>query len=555
MLKTWRINVLILVLIIAMLGVVWRLVDLSIFNRGFLLQQSQARILRTVIVPAYRGMILDRLGSPLAVSTPVDSVWINPPLFHPSAQQINQLAHALNMAPSDIRQRASDNKRLFVYLKREIPPYLSEQIKNYKIKGVFFQREYKRYYPEAESTAHVVGVTNVDDHGQEGLELAYDQWLGGSDGKREVLKDRLGNIVEDVALLQKPMQGNDLTLSIDHRLQYIAYEALGNAVDKYHADSGSVVVLNAKTGEILAMVNMPSYNPNNRAGSNVSDYRNRAVTDMFEPGSVIKPFTVALALESGKYKPITEIDTNPGWMRIGGYKISDDLNYGVVDLTQLLVKSSNIASAKIMLTLQPQHFWDLLQRMGFGERTTSGFPGESTGTLIAHTNWPPSVIATMAYGYGISVTPLQLAHAYMILADGGVMYPVTFLKSNGIAPQGTRVLPQAVAQTVVNMLKVVVQEGTGKSAIIPGYQVAGKTGTAYIADKNGYSHTRHSASFVGMAPASDPQFVIVVTLRNPQGSSYLDHFGGTVSAPVFQTVMSAALRLYDVAPDGLQKTS
>lgn len=554
MLKTWRINVLILLLIIAMLGVVWRLVDLSIFNRGFLLQQSQARILRTVIVPAYRGMILDRLGSPLAVSTPVDSVWVNPPLFKATSAQIQELARALNMSASDIKQRGSDNKRLFVYLKREIPPYLSEQIKNYKIKGVFFQREYKRYYPEAESTAHVVGVTNVDDHGQEGLELAYDQWLGGSDGKREVLKDRLGNIVEDVALLQKPVQGNDLALSIDHRLQYIAYEALGDAITKYHADSGSVVVLNAKTGEILAMVNMPSYNPNNRAGSNVSDYRNRAVTDMFEPGSVIKPFTVALALESGKYKPDTEIDTNPGWMRIGGYKIEDDDNNGVVNLTQLLEKSSNIAAAKIMLTLQPQHFWDLLQRMGFGERSTSGFPGEAAGVLIAHSTWPPSVIATMAYGYGISVTPLQLAHAYMILADGGVMYPVTFLKSNGTAPTGARVLPETVSQTVVTMLKAVVENGTGKSAIIPGYQIAGKTGTAYIADKDGYSRKRYSASFVGIAPASDPQFVVEVTVRDPKGSSRMDHFGGTVSAPVFQTVMAAALRLYDVAPDGLQKT-
>lgn len=554
MLKTWRINVLILVLILALAAVIWRLVDLSIMNRRFLLQQSQARILRTVTVPAYRGMILDRLGSPLAVSTPVDSVWINPPLFKPNSQEINQLAHALAMSPSDIKQRVKDNKRLFVYLKREVPPYISEQIKNFKIKGVFFQREYKRYYPEAESTAHVVGVTNVDDHGQEGLELAYNDWLGGVDGKREVLKDRLGNIVEDIALLQKPVQGNDLTLSIDHRLQYIAFEALNEAVQKYHAESGSVVVLNSKTGEILAMVNLPSYNPNNRAGSSVSDYRNRAETDMFEPGSVIKPFTVALALESGKYKPDTLIDTNPGWMRIGGYKIEDDDNNGVVNLTQLLEKSSNIAAAKIMLSLQPQHFWDLLQRMGFGERTTSGFPGESPGLLVAHTSWPPSVIATLAYGYGISVTPLQLAHAYMILADGGEMLPVTFLKSNGTLPAATRVLPEAVTKTVVKMLEAVVQNGTGKSAIIPGYQIAGKTGTAYIADKNGYSRNRYSASFVGMAPASDPQYVVAVTLRDPKGSSRMDHFGGTVSAPVFQTVMAAALRLYDVAPDDLQKT-
>ncbi len=545
---TTRRNVLFVLLGIALLVLLWRLVDLNIVERSFLLKQSQARILRKITVPAYRGMILDRFGSPLAVSTPVDSVWINPQLFNADAVQISALAKVVGIAPAEIRQRAKYKTKLFVYLKREMAPEISQRVKQLKIKGVYIQREYKRFYPDGGVAAHVVGLTNIDDQGQEGLELAYNNWLGGINGKREVLKDRLGQTIADIALLKKPVQGHDLTLALDHRLQYLAYTALNAAVQEDDAQSGSVVVLNAKTGEILAMTNAPSYNPNNRPKNHDGRYRNRAVTDMFEPGSVMKPFTVAMALESGEYKPETKINTNPGWMRIGGYTIRDDLDYGIVNLTQLLQKSSNIAAAKIMLSLKPQEFWDLLSRVGFGVRTRSGFPGESTGLLVPHTDWVPSVVATLAYGYGISVTTLQLAHAYMILADGGEDLPVTFLKLDQPPAAGPQVLPQKVAHEIVKMLETVVQKGgTGTLAAIAGYQVSGKTGTAYIAGgPNGYYKNRYMSSFVGMAPASDPQFVVAVVIRDPKKN----HFGGMVAAPVFRQVMSGTLRFYDVAPDG-----
>lgn len=533
-------------LVVAVAGLIWRLVDLNIINRPFLLQQSQARILRKITVPAYRGMILDRLGSPLAVSTPVDSAWINPPLFNPTAAQLSALAKIIKLPTTFIQHRTKDKKRQFIYLKRELSPNLSEALKKLNIKGLFFQREYKRFYPEGKISSHVVGLTNIDDQGQEGLELAYNKWLGGVDGKREVLKDRLGHIIANVALLKKPEQGHDLTLSIDHRLQYLAFEALDEALKSEKADSGSVVVLNAQTGEILAMANLPSYNPNNRPKNHDGRYRNRALTDMFEPGSVMKPFTVAEALKSGQYNLKTNINTNPGWMRIGGYTIRDDLNYGVVTLTTLLQKSSNIAAAKIMLSLKPQPYWHLLQRFGFGMRTRSGFPGESAGLLVSHTDWVPSVVATLAYGYGISVTTLQLAHAYMILADGGVNRPVTFLKLAAAPSPGIQVIPEKIANEIIKMLCTVVEKGgTGTRAAIPGYRVAGKTGTAYIARAKGYYKDRYISSFVGIAPATHPQFVVAVAIRNPREN----HFGGLVAAPVFKKVMSGALRLYDIAPD------
>lgn len=547
--NAWRLYTLWLLLCVALAGLLWRLIDLNILERSFLLRQSKARILRKVNIPAYRGMITDRLGSPLAISTPVDSVWINPQEFHATAQQLQKLSKILHISISSIERRARKvGDRQFVYLKRGNPPFITQQINSLKIPGVNFQREYRRYYPEGEVAAHVVGLTNIDDQGQEGLELAFNKWLGGMPGKKEVLKDRLGHIIANVALFKKPQQGHELVLSLDHRIQYIAYRSLKTAVAKYHAQSGSVIVLNVKTGEVLAMVNQPSYNPNNRPKDHDGRYRNRAVTDMFEPGSVMKPFTIALALESGRYTPNTKINTNRGWMRVGGYTIRDDLDFGVVTLTQLLQKSSNIAAAKVLLSLQPQHYYDLLRELGFGERTRSGFPGESAGTLISYRTWVASVVATLAYGYGVAVTALQLAEGYAILADGGIKIPVTFLK-RGAVPTGMRVLPHNVAVTIVKMLETVVQKGgTGTRARVPGYRVAGKTGTAYIAGPNGYYKHRYMSSFVGMAPASDPQLVIVVVIRNPQEH----HFGGIVAAPVFAKVMSGALRLLDIPPDDLK---
>lgn len=545
---SWRLYVVFLFLLVALLGIIWRLIDLNIINRLFLLQQSKARILRNLKIFAHRGMIVDRLGMPFAISAPVDSVWVNPRIFQASPQQIRWLAHIISCSPTFIRQHTKKIPgREFIYLERGLPPFLVEKIEALRIQGIFFQREYKRYYPEGEVAAHIVGLTNIDDRGQEGIELAYDQWLTGTDGVEEVLKDRLGQVVADVGLLKKPKEGHTLVMSIDHRIQYLAYRCLKAATKKYDADSGSIVVLNVKTGEILAMVNQPSYNPNERPKDQDGRYRNRAVTDTFEPGSVIKPFNIVLALESGKYTPNSIINTRPGWMRIGGYKIKDELDYGIINLTQVLQKSSNIGAAKIMLSLQPQEYYDLLRQFGFGQRTQSDFPGEASGVLPPRDVWYPSVVATLAYGYGMAVTTLQLAHAYAILGNGGIDVPVTFLKLKQI-PKGSRIIRLGVANTLVRMLETVVETGgTGTKAQVPGYRVAGKTGTAYIAGPNGYNKNKYMSSFVGIAPVSNPQLVIAVTIREPKGQ----HFGGEVAAPVFSKVMEGTLRILNITPDNL----
>lgn len=546
--RPWRFYALWFLLSVSVAGLLWRLIDLNVLDRFFLLRQSKLRVLRVVNIPAYRGMITDRLGVPLAISTPVDSVWINPQLFKATPTQLKVLTHLLHLPIAFIEKlEKKSSDRQFVYLKRGNPLFVTKKIRMLKISGVFFQREYRRYYPEGEISSHVVGLTNIDDQGQEGLELAYNRWLGGVSGKMEVLQDRVGHVIADVAVLKKPMQGHNLNLSIDHRIQYLAYCALKETVANYHAKSGSVVVLDVKTMEILAMVNQPSYNPNSRTNDNYGCYRNRAVTDMFEPGSVNKPFTIALALESGRYKSDTKIDTNPGWMKIGGYRIHDDLNYGVVTLTQLLQKSSNIAAAKILLSLTPQYYYTLIRAFGFGQRTASGFPGESSGALIPYATWVPSVVATLAYGYGLAVTTLQLAQGYAVLADDGIKRSVTFIKVNQSPQEGVRVLPTVAARTVIKMLETVVQKGgTGTRAQVYGYRVAGKTGTAYIAGPNGYLKHHYVSSFVGIAPANKPCLVVAVIIRDPKGQ----HFGGIVAAPLFSKIMSATLRVLDVPPRG-----
>lgn len=545
---SWRFWSILILLTIGFLALLARLVDLTILNRAFLVKQGQLRTLRIDEIPAYRGMITDRNNQPLAISTPVDSVWVNPQQFHPTDDQLNRLAQVLQMSVHEIQQQlAAASARSFVYLKRGNPPDISDQIETLKIPGVFFQREYKRYYPEAEVTAHLIGLTNVDDHGQEGLELAYNQWLAGSPGKKEVIKDRLGNIISEVALLKKPDQGKPLTLSIDKRIQYSAYHALKAAVDQYQAEGGSVVVMDARTGEVLAMVNQPSYNPNNRPAEHDGRYRNRAVTDMYEPGSTLKSFTIALALQSGKYTPNTIIDTRPGWMQVGGYRITDDDNFGVISVAEVLAESSNIGATKIMMSLSPQAHWDLLHNAGFGEISGSHFPGEVAGRLPIEQVWRPSEVATLAYGYGLAVTTLQLAHAYTIFADGGVLHPVSLLKISA-PPAGTQVIPPGVAQTMLSLLENDVQDGTyhtGTRAQIPGYRVGGKTGTSYIAGPHGYDHHRYNSSFVGIAPLSNPRLVIAVTIREPHGS----HMGAVVSAPVFAQVMSDSLRILNILPD------
>jgi len=548
---SWRFIILIILLCLALVGIFWRLIDLGVINRPFLLRQSKARILRTVKIPAHRGMITDREGEPLAISTPVNSIWVDPKIFHASEQQLQQIADLLKISAASIQQHIAQSKtREFVYLKRRIPPAIAKKIMQLNIQGIFSQKEYRRYYPDGAISAHVVGLTNVDDQGQEGLELAYNSWLRGQPGKKKVLKDRMGHIIAEIALIKHPLRGHDLTLSIDRHIQYLAYEALKDAIDHFHAHSGSIVVLDVKTGEVLAMVNQPSYNPNNRPKIHDGRFRNRAVTDLFEPGSTIKPFNIALALESGKYTSDSKINTSPGWMMVGGYKIRDDgLNYGVIDLTEVLQKSSNIGAAKIMLSLQPQEYWSLLYTMGFGHRTKSAFPGEASGTLVHRRIWHPSVIATLAYGYGIAVTALQLAHAYAILANGGISIPVSFVKISD-PPLGQHVVRNDVAEEVLQMLEAVVEkDGTGRRARIAGYHVAGKTGTAYIATSHGYDKHRYMSSFVGIAPATRPRFVVAVVIRDPKGQ----HFGGLVAAPVFAKVMAGTLRFFDITPDDLDE--
>jgi cell division protein FtsI (penicillin-binding protein 3) len=549
----WRWYCIWSVLCVGLLVLLWRLVDLSIFDQSFLLKQSKARILRVVDMPAYRGMITDRLNSPLAISAPVMSVWFNPKKLHISSKQVMQLARLLELSPHYLRRhlRVSGNHE-FVYLKRGNAPAVANAVRALKIPGIHFQKEYKRFYPEGAITAHVVGLTNVDDRGQEGLELAYNKWLTGTAGKREVIKDLYGHVVSQMAVLKTPTQGQNLTLSIDHRIQYLAYRSLQQAVNQYHAQSGSVVVLNVKTGEILAMVNQPSYNPNNRPKDHLGDYRNRAVTDMFEPGSTIKSFNIAMALDSGRYTPESTIDTNPGRMKVGGYVIKDDgLNNGVINMTQVLQRSSNIGAAKIMLSLQPQKYWKLLRQFGFGERTQSGFPGESAGLLVARSQWYPSVVATLAYGYGIAVTALQLTHAYAVIANDGIKVPVTFLSQDKI-PVGQRIIPEKTAKTLTTMLEsVVAPGGTGTRARVAHYWVAGKTGTAYIAGPKGYDKHRYLANFVGFAPATRPELAVAVVVRDPKGQ----HFGGLVAAPVFSKVMAGALRILNIAPDHLASST
>ena len=545
----WRFYLAATFLMLCIFGLAFRMFQLSILERGFLLKQSNARVLRQVNIPANRGMITDRNGVPLAVSTPVDSVWANPHMFVANTYQLDHLAKLLHSLPTNIEKRIDANPRLqFVYLKRGIVPQTVAKVKAFKIPGVFFQRGFRRYYPEGPVMAHVLGFTNIDDQGQEGLELAYNKWLAGSPGKKEVVKDRLGQIVADVDVIKEPDQGQNLVLSIDSRIQYLAYRELLDTVNKFHAVSGSVVVLNDKTGEILAMVNVPSYNPNQRPKIHDSRYRNRAVTDVFEPGSTMKAFSVANALDSGKYTPKSIINTSPGWIVIDGNKIQDDVDNGVINVTQVLQKSSNVGVAKITLSLPPTSLWNLLHSVGFGERTHSGFPGETSGVLLERRIWRPTDLATLSFGYGISVTALQLAHAYAIIANGGIKVPVTFLKRMHPV-QGVRAIKAKTAKEMLTMLQTVLQPGgTGTRGRVPNYIVAGKTGTAYIAGHDGYYKNRYTASFVGIAPASNPQLVVAVVIHDVQGKR---HFGGQVAAPAFAAIMSGALRFLNIPPDDL----
>jgi cell division protein FtsI (penicillin-binding protein 3) len=539
-----RLYAFLLVFLLCSVALVARAVNLQIVDTDFLQDQGEARYLREVKVATRRGNILDRNGEPLAVSTPVDSVWVNPGELVQAPEDIEPLARVLGVEAEEIERRLTQRAgREFVWLRRRLHPDVAAEIEALGLHGVFLQKEYRRFYPAGEVTSHLIGFTNIDDVGQEGLELAYNDWLEGRPGLKRVIRDRLGRTVEQVEMVREAEPGRDLSLTIDRSLQYLAYRELKRAVLTHGARSGSVVLLDVKTGEVLAMVNQPSYNPNQSNMDN-EGLRNRAVTDVFEPGSVMKPFAVASALETGRWTPTTPIDTTPGRINVGRHTISDHHNYGPIDLTRLITKSSNVAATKVALDLEPEHMWDTYNRFGFGDVTGSGFPGESAGVLRNHRRWRRVEQATLSYGYGISVTVLQLAEAFAALADEGRLRRPSLVM--GAANPPTSILDPTIAGQVAAMLETVTgPEGTGKAARVSNYRVAGKTGTSRKASASGYA-SRYIASFAGFAPVSDPRLVAVVVVNDPSGDAY---YGGLVAAPLFSTVMEGALRLLNVPPD------
>ena len=522
---------------------------LQLVREPFLMRQGDARHLRLIPILAHRGMILDRNGRPLAISTPVKSIWIDPSQ-NASPADLRALATFLKIKPKDLVRlfkKAQNMNLKFVWIKRQVPPYIASNAIDMKIPGLGLRTEYKRYYPMGEVGSHMLGFTNISGQGQDGLELEFNAWMAGSNGATQAVINAYGEVVQDVQLVKPVRRGRDLATTIDQRIQYLAYVALEEMVQRCSATSGSVVVMDPKNGEIVAMVDQPSFNPNIRSDFHSRLYRNRAATDAFEPGSTMKPFTLSAALMSGQYTPSTVIDTSPGWYMLDGHTIKDDLDFGKIDLTQVLQFSSNVAASKIAITLPPKLMWGVFERAGFGQITHSGFPGEASGMLHDYLDWKQINQATIAYGYDISATTLQLAEAYCAIANGGVRFPATFIRRTSPGP-GIRVMPTKVADTIRNMLRsVITPQGTAYSARIPGYTVAGKTGTAYRMGAHGFSKHDFNAVFVGMVPASNPRLVAAVVVRSPQGH----HFGGQVAAPVFQQVMSGAMRLWDIPPDRL----
>lgn len=535
--------------VIAASSLVARAVHLQVLNRDFLNEQADSRHLRTEKITAHRGAITDRNGDPLAISTPVDSIWANPQELAVAVDRVPQLARALEMDSQLLMRRITRSMdKEFLYLKRHLNPEQAHRVLSLKLPGVNVQREYRRFYPAGEVAGHLVGFTSVDDDGQEGLELAFNHWLAGESGAKRVLKDRLGRSVENVESIRPPSPGKDLRSSIDLRLQYLAYRSLKSAIREFSANSGSIVILDVETGEVLAMVNQPSYNPNDRSQFSAERYRNRAITDIFEPGSSIKPLVVAAALESGDYRPSSLIDTAPGFVVVGAKRIEDTRNLGRVSLTTVLARSSNVGVTKVAMSLEPDQLWQTMTRFGLGSLTSSGFPGESAGLLTHFNHWRPINQATLAYGYGLSVTPLQLAQAYAALGSNGVRRPVSLVALSE-APAGERIIESDTAIAVRRMMEEVVRPGgTGVKAGVTGYRIAGKTGTAWKFTAGGYSQDRYLSIFAGLAPASDPRLAAVVIIDEPKGKLY---YGSDVAAPVFADVMAESLRLLAVPPDAL----
>jgi cell division protein FtsI (penicillin-binding protein 3) len=526
-------------------GLLGRGVYLQGIHNDFLQNQGNARYSRVIEVSAHRGMIRDRNGEPLAVSTPVQSVWASPLDVEANNQQVRQLAGVLQMKEFDVRRQIFDNSHDFVYLKRQIPPEQAEQVKQLNMPGVSLQPEYRRYYPSGEVTAQLLGFTGQDDNGQEGLELGLQAQLGGKVGSQRVIKDRRGHIIEDVASLRAPKPGNDVLLSVDSKIQYLAYRELQSAVEKHHAKAGAVVVLDARSGEVLALANYPSFNPNNRSKVTPHQMRNRAVADLFEPGSTLKPFTVAAALENGKVKPDTLINTEHGVYTVGGRQIHDSHPEGTLTVAGVIQKSSNVGAAKMALMLEPKVMWQALSDNGFGAHTGSEFPGEAAGKLRDAKTWHPIEQATMAYGHGISVNLLQLARAYTVFTDAGELKPISLIKLDS-PPAGVRVMSEKTANSLRDMLETVVSAGgTAPLAQVAGYRVGGKTGTAHKLSGAHYVN-KYVASFVGFAPVSAPRIIVAVMIDEPSGAQY---YGGQVAAPVFSLVVGATLHMLNVPND------
>jgi cell division protein FtsI (penicillin-binding protein 3) len=542
----WRARLLLGVLLAWFLALAGRALYLQGLNNDFLQQKGESRYARAIELSATRGRIVDRHNEPLAISTPVESVAASPADVDAAPEQLKRLARLLETDAAELEKKLADTRREFVYLKRQLPPDDAARVVALGIPGIFLQREYRRYYPAGEVTAHLIGFTDVDGRGQEALELAFEEQLAGQPGNRRVIKDRRGHIVEDVDSIRLPRDGGTLRLSIDAKIQYLAFRELKSAVATHKARAGGIVVLDVSTGEVLAMVNLPSYNPNNRGKFDPRRTRNRAVTDLFEPGSTLKPFTAAAALQAGVVDPESVIQTAPGQLAIGNRVIRDAHPQGALTVAQVIQKSSNIGAAKMALGLKAETLWTLFHQVGFGMPPKTEFPGEVSGRLRAHAGWRPIEQATMSYGHGISVSLLQLARAYLIFATDGELKPVTLVRREAPA-EAARVISAETAQAVRRMLEMATGPGgTAPRAQVTGYRVGGKTGTAHKLEGKTYAPDKYVSSFVGFAPASRPRLIVAVMIDEPRAGQY---YGGTVAAPVFSQVMAGSLRLLAVAPD------
>jgi cell division protein FtsI (penicillin-binding protein 3) len=547
--RSWVVVGLLVVLAVGVLG---RAIDLQVLKHGFLTEQGTERFMRVIKMPAHRGNIVDRFGEAIAVSTPVYSVFVNPSIVTQNPENLAVLAQATQRDQEALTRRISSNLDTnYLVVARHVQPDDAEKLESLKLPGVSQERAYQRYYPAGEVTGHVLGFTGNEDQGQEGLELGFESRLAGEDGQRRVIINRMGQKVETIESIKAPRAGQELVTSIDLRMQYLAYRELKAAVQEYKAKSGSIVIIDVRTGEILAMVNQPSFNPNDKSHLEGQVYRNRAALDVLEPGSTMKPFFVLAGLASGKLKNDEVIDTNPGFIRVGLNTIEDEHNLGRVDVSTILAKSSNVGMAHIALRLDHQFLYNTLTGFGFGKLTPAGFPGESAGVLPTPTNWHEVWVATAAHGYGLSVTPLQLAQAYATIGAYGVRRPVTLLRVDS-APPGTQVVNPQICRDVISMLENVVtmQGATGHLASIRGYRVAGKTGTAWKNEHGSYQGGKYEALFAGLVPATAPRLAAVVVIDEPSNGKY---YGGDVAAPVFSSVMGGALRLMAIPPDDLER--